>query len=224
MITSSVVEALKSKIPGYRDLADIPMRDNGETMVRLVTRDNLYVRQIGDEMFPYTGNDIWVRENVAERLQQAADYTSQTLPNVMLQVHYGFRHPEIQEKRFAAFMQSIANRDDITDKEQYAHIFIAEPSVAGHPTGGAVDVALVDRETKNLLDMGTGLSDFRDETLTFYPFISREAWSNRNVLRNMMVRAGFAPYDGEWWHFSYGDREWACYCHQPQACYAPTIV
>ena len=24
-----------------------------------------------------------------------------------------------------------------------------------------------------------------------------------------MTEAGFAPYEQEWWHYSYGDRAWA---------------
>ncbi|MDR3125675.1 MAG: hypothetical protein LBU20_01195 [Candidatus Nomurabacteria bacterium] len=31
-----------------------------------------------------------------------------------------------------------------------------------------------------------------------------------SILKPMMSQ-GFAPYDGEWWHFSYGDREWAAW-------------
>ena len=36
-------------------------------------------------------------------------------------------------------------------------------------------------------------------------------YNNRMLLRKVMMQAGFAPYDGEWWHFSYGDKEWAYY-------------
>lgn len=32
---------------------------------------------------------------------------------------------------------------------------------------------------------------------------------NRFLLQDLMLLVGFAPYYGEWWHFSYGDREWA---------------
>ncbi len=41
------------------------------------------------------------------------------------------------------------------------------------------------------------------------------------MLRNVMVSVGFAPFDGEWWHFCYGDKEWAVYYNKPAACYAP---
>jgi D-alanyl-D-alanine dipeptidase len=56
-------------------------------------------------------------------------------------------------------------------------------------------------------------------TFTFSPFIGKEAWNNRQLLRYVMLSAGFAPFDGEWWHFSYGDREWAFYYKKPYAIY-----
>jgi D-alanyl-D-alanine dipeptidase len=31
------------------------------------------------------------------------------------------------------------------------------------------------------------------------------------------MRQGLAPFDGEWWHFSYGDREWAKYYEEEAA-------
>jgi D-alanyl-D-alanine dipeptidase len=40
------------------------------------------------------------------------------------------------------------------------------------------------------------------------------------LLRSVMLQAGFAPFDGEWWHFSYGDREWAYYYKKKYALYS----
>jgi D-alanyl-D-alanine dipeptidase len=57
------------------------------------------------------------------------------------------------------------------------------------------------------------------DTFTFSPFISKEAWANRQLLRRVMIQAGFAPFDGEWWHFSYGDKEWARYYDKRAAMY-----
>jgi len=42
---------------------------------------------------------------------------------------------------------------------------------------------------------------------------------NRILLRYLLKKQGFAPYDGEWWHFSYGDREWAFYYKKKNAIY-----
>jgi D-alanyl-D-alanine dipeptidase len=34
-----------------------------------------------------------------------------------------------------------------------------------------------------------------------------------------MMQEGFAPFDGEYWHFSYGDKERAYYYCKPYAMY-----
>lgn len=92
------------------------------------------------------------------------------------------------------------------------HEKIAVPEVAGHPTGGAVDVTIYDMENQKELDFGSKIHDFSsDVCYTFYKNISDDEKENRMLLRHLMLNEGFAPYDGEWWHFSYGDREWAFY-------------
>lgn len=35
------------------------------------------------------------------------------------------------------------------------------------------------------------------------------------------LEENFAPYYGEWCHFSYGDREWAAFYGQAKTLYAP---
>jgi D-alanyl-D-alanine dipeptidase len=39
-----------------------------------------------------------------------------------------------------------------------------------------------------------------------------------------MTSVGFAPFDGEWWHFSYGDREWAYFYKKKNALYGQIKV
>jgi D-alanyl-D-alanine dipeptidase len=69
------------------------------------------------------------------------------------------------------------------------------------------------------VDCGTPLWSFEPDSYTFSPYISRQARDNRLLLRAAMTNAGFTPFDGEWWHFSYGDKEWAAYSGQPTAKY-----
>ncbi|MDG9793800.1 M15 family metallopeptidase, partial [Brucella anthropi] len=135
------------------------------------------------------------------------------------EVVYGYRHLDIQTKKFEAEKARVlAGSPTLSGIEllETIHRFIAVPEVAGHPTGGAVDVRIVD-ENGRALDMGTALMDFSPDTYVSSPFISREAWQNRQLLRACMVKSGFAPFEGEWWHFSYGDREWARYYCKPSA-------
>lgn len=104
--------------------------------------------------------------------------------------------------------------------DEEVHRLIAVPSVAGHPTGGAVDVVIVDKNSNTPIDFGSKIYDFKTkDCYTFSPYISEEAKKNRMLLRNAMMSQGFAPFDGEWWHFSYGDKEWAFYYKKDGAIY-----
>ncbi len=67
--------------------------------------------------------------------------------------------------------------------------------------------------------MGTGIHVLNENSFTLSPFVTAEQWQNRQILRICMTSAGYAPFDGEWWHFSYGDREWAAYYRQPHSLY-----
>jgi diaminopimelate epimerase len=106
----------------------------------------------------------------------------------------GFRSMEEQKYRFE---EQMAIYNDV----EKAHKYIAEPTVAGHPTGGAVDVYLEGMEI-----------DFND--CDYNPNDTMQY-----KLRMLMLERGFAPFEGEWWHFSYGDKEWAAYFDKPNAIY-----
>ena len=85
----------------------------------------------------------------------------------------------------------------------------ASGEVSRHSFGNAVDVSLVDLQTGKLLDMGA-IFDFFDKTshLTATPEeIGEEAFSNRELLQRGMQEFRFIPFDLEYWHFDYHERE-----------------
>jgi len=45
---------------------------------------------------------------------------------------------------------------------------------------------------------------------------------NRQLLHDLMVKEGFAPFYGEWWHFFLWDREWLL-LHHSKTLYAPLL-
>ena len=106
----------------------------------------------------------------------------------------GYRSLKEQKRRFNEQLEIYK------DVEQ-AHKFIAEPTVAGHPTGGAVDVY------------------FEGMKIEFKNCEYNPQNKKQYKLRMLMMERGFAPFDGEWWHFSYGDKEWAVYYNKPNAIY-----
>ncbi len=69
-----------------------------------------------------------------------------------------------------------------------------------HNLGLAVDCTLVD-STGRELDMGTGFDTFSKAAHTYTA--TGHQLANRLILRDAMARAGFVPYDDEWWHFAF---------------------
>jgi D-alanyl-D-alanine dipeptidase len=88
---------------------------------------------------------------------------------------------------------------DIVNNPRY----VAKPGKgSNHNRGAAVDLALAD-ENGQLLDMGNAFDDFSELSHYTADGITTEAKKNRKILRSIMVKAGFKPYDNEWWHFDY---------------------
>jgi D-alanyl-D-alanine dipeptidase len=202
-----IYQLLEDKMLTYVDLTTIAVQDNGEPLIPIRETANLTTNQIDPDMLTLNGEDIYVRESVANKIGQASLSLATYNSNLRLDVVYGYRSLDIQTALFQRFSEELANTYNGLDLTEATHRLIAEPSVAGHPTGGAVDIQITDNGTP--LNFGADIWQFDESSYTFNPFINKEAWQNRLLLRRLMISEGFAPFDGEWWHFSYGDREWA---------------
>ncbi len=217
MDKDAVYRSLEDEMVKYVDLIDVPIEPVPEKLVVIPSGNNLIATPINEDMKPYTGDLVYVRESVLGRLKQAAKFLAKNDSGMQLQVVYGYRALEIQQKLFLKNKKRFVGALSGVALLEATHRLVAVPSVAGHPTGGAVDVRIIKDGT--LLDMGTEALEFVQDSYSFSPFISTEAQNNRSLLRDAMLAAGFAPFDGEWWHFSYGDREWASYYNKPSAIY-----
>ncbi|HUC90085.1 MAG TPA: M15 family metallopeptidase [Patescibacteria group bacterium] len=220
MKKQDVYRLLEEKMLSYTDYAKIPVRPNDEPLVPVPSSLNLTARQLDRRMLPYTGEQIYVRQGVLTRLQKAAKLLAKQDNNLQLEVVYGYRALEIQKQLFEKYKAEL--QDTYSGKELLAtvHRLVAVPEVAGHPAGAAVDIQIL--KDGKPLDFGTKIWEFAADTLTFSPFINKEAWANRQLLRNVMLSSGFASFDGEWWHFSHGDKEWARYYGGRCAMYGQT--
>jgi D-alanyl-D-alanine dipeptidase len=210
----------------YSQLASVPVVESGEKLVDLNEIENLNFK-VGPtplKLREYVKSGMWIRQSVAEKLIQAQNFLSTLLPNAQLYVLYAYRHPEIQKNYFEDFYaKSKIKFPEMSEQEllEYVHHYMAIPGVGGHPVGGAVDISMVDSISAEFIDMGSKIADFSDMSKVppITSSISAEFQQKRIILREVMMKAGFAPYDFEWWHFSYGDREWACYYNKPNAIY-----
>lgn len=209
----------------YKDLLTIKEYDketDKEKFVLLPLEDEFVIGRYQEKinMLDY-GEQVPVRKTIFEKLVKVAKNLKNVNSNYKIIVVYGFRDMAKQKKYFNEILEEVKDKfEDEIEMYEYIHEKIAVPVVSGHPTGGAIDTAIYDSAQNKILDFGSEILDY-STTMCYYENddISEEAKNNRKLLRKIMMNEGFAPYNGEWWHFSYGDKEWAFYYGKEKALY-----
>jgi D-alanyl-D-alanine dipeptidase len=139
----------------------------------------------------------------AEALKLVAEEVA--LNNYRLKVFDAYR-PQRAVDDFISWSQVLD--DTITKAKYYPNIpkkdlfelnYLALKS--GHSRGSTLDLTLID-ENGDELDMGSGWDYFGPESWPTDTTVSQLAQDNRNILRSVMLKHGFIPYNEEWWHFT----------------------
>ena len=157
--------------------------------------------------------DYRVREAVHEkigRISRRLDEQRNVL--IIRSVWRSFEHQRrLWEKKFAVMQRQYPDRT----KDEIAKIvshFIAPPEKSMHATGGSVDALIYDVESERVMDFGNneGLKLELDETCyPYHPGISPEAQENRQLLIRLFEEEDFVVDLLEYWHFDYGNANWA---------------
>lgn len=165
---------------------------------------------------------VFMQEESKRRLLNALE----SLPE-----QYGFivwdayRSRKVQGVMFNWMKEQVRMRDPkLSDNEVHeeARKFMTPPSKVGdsyippHLSGGAIDLTLFDLSTGKEILMGTHFDDCSEVAQALYyenkPVLDEKEQiykTNRNILRDSMLSAGFTVYQHEWWHFDYGNVFWA---------------
>lgn len=131
-------------------------------------------------------------------LKKADERLRQLRPDLRLMVMDATRPMSVQQKMWDAV------------KNTNQKIYVSNPNNGGglHNYGLAVDLTLCDLNGDTLtmgvkIDNMTSLSHIdKEDLLLKQGKISREAYDNRRLLREVMRYAGFKPLRTEWWHFN----------------------
>ncbi len=219
------VTDLNKTILQYEDIAPIKIGTSKEELVDVRTGDpGIMAGYEKFDMIPVTGTNILVRRTLANKLAKVNKRIKEEY-NYTLKIVYGYRSPEVQadyfNKQRAVLADANRNMSDVA-LDRLTHNFVAMPEIAGHPVGGAVDLTMVDDDGVDC-DMGTGIADYSDteRIQTFSNKVTPAQKRDRMILLEAMTSEGFAPFFGEWWHISYGDREWAAFYDKKSALYGP---
>lgn len=170
----------------------------------------------------------YLRESVVKNLIQAQNYLQEIYPGWYIQIFDAYRPVAVQQfmvdYSFAQALQqrglteaelSLNQRQEIWQSvyEIWAVPSLDEKTPPPHSTGAAVDVTLVD-DTGEIVDMGSPIDELSERSHPNYYAHSdhpqaQQYHHNRQLLNEVMLKAGFQRNPREWWHFSYGDQMWA---------------
>jgi D-alanyl-D-alanine dipeptidase len=204
----------------------VPIDECGEEMVAasLIPEKILVRPQYFLHMLEGAIPECYVRRSVLERLLEASEMLPDGCRLVLLDT---WRSRNIQTTLFQKFRSELREKMPLLDDAEItvlASQFVAPPSLhperpSPHITGGAVDLTIVDK-MGFCLPMGTGFDETSEKSATVWyekKFESKEAMSedemdalhNRRLLYYVMHKAGFTNYPDEWWHYDYGNQNWA---------------
>lgn len=208
----------------------VPISNSEEAIVPIsadlfiLTEPHVYVSLGAD----YAGRSpYFLRESVLTRLITAQLCLQEKKPHLSFKIFDAYRPIAVQQfmvdYTFAELKTELKGDRQLTPTEteevwQQVYKFWALPSnnpatPPPHSTGAAIDLTLVD-DNGIVVDMGGEIDEIGDRSHPkFYEKSTdpekQKYHANRELLREAMITAGFAPHPNEWWHFSYGDQLWA---------------
>ena len=174
-----------------------------QTDVRYFSADNF----VGEVITGYNAEKILMTLEAA--LALAAIQIELGERGLGLKVFDAYR-PQQAVDDFARWAEDI--NDTSTKAEYYPNIakqdlfslgYIAAQS--GHSRGSTVDLTLVELITGDELDMGAPWDLFDPISRPTSLEVSLPQKTNRETLREIMLRYGFNPLREEWWHFTLDD-------------------
>lgn len=202
----------------------LPIREDGSALLAVPPAPYWQVRAVYAEQGIAGAMDTcYLREQVISRLARAARHIADT--GLQLVILDGWRPPAVQQALYQAiFRQVCADHpgEDQAALHRRTREFVSPPSEEAHRpsphlTGGSVDVTLSDG-TGKLLDMGSAFDEPTPRSYSdAYEKLDSPIRERRRLLFSAMTTAGFTHLPSEWWHFDYGNQNWAYYSGQSHA-------
>ena len=212
----------------------IPIIESGEPLVPIpLDRFAVEVPHPYQKLAAPYGNrsPYYLRQTVLDSLLEAQNHLQFLHPHWRIAIFDAYRPIEVQkfmvDYTFAELLKTQKlNQSELSDTQlqavwQQVYQFWALPTLdpatpPPHTTGAAVDITLVD-EHGNTVDMGSAIDEVSPVSYPDYfanstnP-IEQQYHQHRQLLFNVMRKAGFQRHPNEWWHFSLGDQMWAWLC------------
>ena len=163
---------------------------------------------MGEKADGYEANYAILSKEAATALGKAADELREK--GYVIKIFDAYR----PQKAVDHFVRWSKTSDERNKKDYYPDraktslfpTYIARKS--GHSKGSTIDMTICYKNTKEEVDMGSHFDYFGPPShpsfIGKYPGgeVTQQHKQNRMMLREVMARHGFKPYDSEWWHFT----------------------
>lgn len=205
--------------------------ENNEPLVNIqkicAERNIPIVFASGSTEYGGVGGEILLREGTLKNLLHAEEKVrTETKGEYTFMITDAYRPLALQRSHWDKIKAEFSHKEGLRGEALYDRVapLIADPDLQPpHSTGGAVDLTLYNLKTSTEVFMGTKVDVFdTDLTWTWHSdIVDPEVRKNRALLYWAMTDSGFINQPQEWWHYSYGEREWACRTGINQAIYKP---
>lgn len=178
----------------------VDVRDKAPTVqvsLMYAQADNFTGRVLYDDL-----REAYLHPLAAAALAKAQKRLKQLRPDLSLKIYDATRPMSVQQKMW----------DAVKDTDH--SFYVSNPKNGGglHNYGLAVDITLC-RANGDTIPMGTKVDNMdyrshidREDELLAKGRLTREAYDNRRLLREVMRYAGWRPLRTEWWHFNLRSR------------------
>lgn len=164
--------------------------------LKYATPDNFMKRNVYGDL-----THAYLQPEMAAKLSKASNLLHKTNPGYQLLVYDAARPNSVQYKLWDAL-------DELKIPARQKTQYVADPKIgSNHNFGCAIDLTVVN-EKGQPLDMGTKYDYFgplayprAEQQMLQQGKLTARQIANRNVLRKVMVQAGFTVNTTEWWHF-----------------------
>ena len=150
--------------------------------LRYATKNNF----MGRRMYPKKTNYSFLRVAAAEALAHVQKELNAS--GYGLKVFDAYRPYSVTEKFW-----------ELVHDDRY----VADPKKgSGHNRGIAIDLTIIELNTKRELKMPTGFDNFTDSAHHDFMALPDDVLKNRELLKKTMEKYGFVAFATEWWHYS----------------------
>lgn len=204
----------------------VEQHECGERMVAVTKARELFRFKQSPWSYTLLLGHHFLRETVLQKLLAGAREVKTTLGrHYRVVVLDTYRPPPVQRMNYtlvsAWHCRMLPELTTDRDGMAYTNMFTAIPEFGGHPCGAAIDLTLLDTRTGQVLEFGMHqVKTIFHAARELGPVaLKPELMETYDTLCAIMKAQGFYMTPCEWWHFGFGDTEWAVLTGQPRTLY-----